>query len=300
MWKKKELKTLYKRIILAIPLAAAIVLIFFRSGASAMSHEICQECHEEMAAAFPSTFHGRIWTAKGAVENGCQSCHGSAERHADDPSRETIITFGEKSLQSAEGQSARCLNCHASSSNLAYWDMGKHGRNDVACVSCHSIHIIRMVVKQPATCFRCHNSIRLQANKQSHHPIVEGKIKCSDCHNQHGTLSRAMIRADSINQLCYQCHADKRGPFIWEHPPVEERCTICHTPHGSRHAKLMVEKIPNLCQDCHDWSRHPGTPYTGEDGFAGNANSRFIARSCLNCHGAIHGSSHFEFHEFRR
>jgi DmsE family decaheme c-type cytochrome len=99
-----------------------------------------------------------------------------------------------------------------------------------------------------------------------------------------------MIRAENINQLCYKCHADKRGPYLWEHPPVEENCLTCHVSHGSKTAKLMTEKVPNLCQDCHDASRHPGTVYDAKTGFTGSAPSnRFFARSCLNCHSSIHG-----------
>lgn len=101
-----------------------------------------------------------------------------------------------------------------------------------------------------------------------------------------------MVKNESVNQLCIDCHGDKRGPFIWEHAPVEENCLSCHNAHGSNHAKLLNEKVPNLCQDCHDWSRHPGTFYGGNAGFApGTQNTRFLARSCVNCHQAIHGSN---------
>jgi predicted CXXCH cytochrome family protein len=88
------------------------------------------------------------------------------------------------------------------------------------------------------------------------------------------------------------------GPFLFQHPAVEENCLLCHAPHGSSHTKLLNERVPNLCQDCHDWSRHPGTAYSGDQGFnrfSGSptkpANTRFVARSCLNCHNAIHGSN---------
>jgi DmsE family decaheme c-type cytochrome len=106
-----------------------------------------------------------------------------------------------------------------------------------------------------------------------------------------------MVKAETVNQQCYSCHADKRGPFMFEHPPVEENCLSCHNPHGSSHARLLNEKTPNLCQDCHDWSRHPGTFYGGGHGFTLNGapnpgvSTRFIARNCLNCHNAIHGTN---------
>jgi len=94
--------------------------------------------------------------------------------------------------------------------------------------------------------------------------------------------------------LCYQCHAEKRGPFMWQHPPVDENCLSCHTPHGSNHAKLLQSKPPLLCQSCHDESRHPGTIYTRFETFQGGATSgknRMFARACLNCHSAIHGGN---------
>jgi DmsE family decaheme c-type cytochrome len=128
----------------------------------------------------------------------------------------------------------------------------------------------------------------------SHHPVIEGKVKCSDCHNTHGTQTKGMLTAESVTQLCYKCHTDKRGPFIWEHPPVAEDCTICHTPHGSRHETLLAEKVTNLCQNCHDNSSHHDDAYDADAGFGGSASSnRFRGRACLECHKAIHGTNNF-------
>ena len=76
-----------------------------------------------------------------------------------------------------------------------------------------------------------------------------------------------MVKQPTINDQCYSCHADKRGPYVFNHPPVEENCATCHNPHGSVHAKLLNESAPNLCQDCHDGSRHPGTVYGAAGGF---------------------------------
>ncbi len=261
---------------------------------------VCAECHETMAS-FEQTYHGRAWKGLG-LDKSCQSCHGSTEAHVNDPSLESIFSFSKDGKRSIAEQNSGCLSCHSDTSMLSYWDVSAHNRNDVACVSCHTIHSDRSSVDQLKVCVTCHRSQRGEMNKRSHHPLKEGKIQCSDCHNPHGTQSaHSMIKAENVNQLCYQCHPDKRGPYIYEHPPVEENCTICHTPHGSRHSKLLAEKVPNLCQDCHDWSRHPGTPYDAKTGFTGSSPSnRFFSRSCLNCHGAIHGSTSFENHAFTR
>lgn len=271
-------------------LGSAVPATSAPTAAGAGASVPCADCHDKATAAFSSSYHARAW--QGA--NGCQSCHGSTEQHLNtEQSKKTIISFSKDGGRSGAELNKQCLACHsASSPHLALWDMGAHSRNDVACISCHDIHTGRATVDQPNVCYSCHKDIRMAAGKQSHHPINEGKIKCSDCHNTHGTNTHGMIKEDNVNQLCYKCHADKRGPFIWEHPPVEENCAICHDPHGSRHGKLMTEKIPNLCQDCHDWSRHPGTPYDNATGIAGTSpGNRFFARSCLNCHNQIHGST---------
>ena len=117
-------------------------------------------------------------------------------------------------------------------------------------------------------------------------------MKCSDCHTAHGGFGKHMIKADSTNELCYRCHAEKRGPYMFEHPPVEENCLTCHQVHGSSHNQLLVKKPPQLCQACHDWSRHPGTPYTKFETFKGSSPSnRMFARNCSLCHTTVHGSN---------
>ena len=119
-------------------------------------------------------------------------------------------------------------------------------------------------------------------------------MKCTQCHDQHGSSGPKMLKADTVNELCFKCHAEKRGPFLWEHPPVAENCLTCHVPHGSNHGKLLSSKPPLLCQSCHDATRHPGTIYTKFETFPGSATSgknRIIARGCLNCHTNIHGSN---------
>ena len=62
--------------------------------------------------------------------------------------------------------------------------------------------------------------------------------------------------------------------------------------------RLLNEPAPNLCQDCHDAARHPGTIYGGGAAWLtpggspnSSVNTRFIARGCVNCHNAIHGSN---------
>ncbi len=252
----------------------------------------------------------------------CVTCHGqnSLEHAKAGGGRGVggIFSFSDKAVP-ADKKEAVCLGCHASNRHLAFWDSGAHKKNDVACTDCHKLHetpgpgsTIALAKPNPTvapyqtsqrqlqyeTCTKCHKDIRTQLLKPSHHPIIEGKLNCTDCHNPHGALSEKMVNAESIPQLCTTCHTEKRGPFIWGHPPVEENCLTCHNPHGSNHTRLLAERPPNVCQDCHDASRHPGSIYDARSGWLlpdgsvnPSASTRLVARGCLNCHYHVHGSN---------
>jgi DmsE family decaheme c-type cytochrome len=142
-------------------------------------------------------------------------------------------------------------------------------------------------------CYACHQPIRAQMLRTSHHPVREGLLGCESCHNPHDGTTPKMIKADWANDLCYQCHTEKRGPFLWEHAPVRESCLNCHNPHGSNHDKMLIAKQPFLCQRCHLNTRHPGTLYDGNASgltIAG-ASNRAIEHSCKNCHQNVHGGN---------
>jgi DmsE family decaheme c-type cytochrome len=259
--------------------------------------ELCKDCHEAQYNSYSKSKHSKKGFAGApANKSDCIACHREGVTHLEAGGGKGaggIVSLNGKNV-SAETKDAACLSCHASGKNLAFWDMGKHKKNDVSCTSCHSIHGKK--VAQVESCTGCHKDVKKDINRTSHHPIIEGKVKCNDCHNPHGALSHGMIQAENVNQLCYKCHADKRGPWMWEHAPVEENCQTCHTPHGSRTSKLLVERVPNLCAECHfTASGHTTSFGIGRSGFLGpSPSNRVMARSCLNCHNAIHGSNHPE------
>jgi DmsE family decaheme c-type cytochrome len=263
--------------------------------------ETCASCHDEVAAQLAGTQHGKAGFAALSV-NGCESCHGPGSAHAEDPDNEALRP--RLTTLTAAQRNQVCLSCHENGKQ-SMWHGSRHEARGLSCTSCHSIHSPkseRSQLKAANTmeqCFSCHKDTRAEAWKTSHHPIREGKITCADCHNPHGSATAKMILASSVNDQCYTCHAEKRGPFIWEHPPVRENCLNCHTPHGSNHIKLQKTSVPFLCQQCHSNTRHPGTMYDGLRG-AGLENeppnplasNRFFNRACLDCHAAIHGSNH--------
>ncbi len=291
-----------------------------RADSEYAGSEACKDCHEAYYNKFLKSVHGKkAVPGNPANRDGCESCHGPGAQHVEKGGGKGVAIFAFGKRMSAEERSAKCMACHEESKALAFWKMNRHMFMGNSCNSCHSIHqgVEKLLLApEPDLCFSCHRNIRAQISKQSHHPMNEAfvgrqALKCSSCHNtmsafgvdpvmSYTSSSKSsgtdkMLRADSVNELCFKCHAEKRGPFMWEHIPVMENCLICHAAHGSNHSKLLVQKVPLLCQDCHGiQGSHPTRPYTNLQSFSGSATAgknRFFARSCLNCHTNIHGSN---------
>ena len=264
---------------------------------------VCTTCHDAQTSPqvmeIGKTKHG---TRADPRTPTCTSCHGESLAHRDDPAgKKPDRTFDKKSLTPIEARNGACLTCHRTDPARSHWMGSPHQLSQVACTSCHQIHTahdaVRDKLTQPEVCFTCHKEQRAQVSRPSHHPILEGKVVCSDCHNPHGSVGPKLVRRDSVNDTCYTCHMEKRGPFVHNHEPVNEDCTICHNPHGTVTENLLKVRAPFLCQQCH--TPHGPNPPTLLGQVAPgitinpgkNAINITMARGCLNCHTQVHGSN---------
>jgi len=220
----------------------------------------------------------------------------------------------------AQQNSARCLGCHSTSRDQKHFASSRHVAAGVACQTCHATHLVEAVrpttagtpppalsqffevpqlgaeqrwlresllkESQPNLCYSCHASARAQFAQPFHHRVPEGSMKCTDCHNAHGTENRASLSAPDW-ETCTTCHVDKHGPFLFEHAPVRvEGCAICHTPHGAVSRFMLARREGRfLCLQCHGdtHSEQAGVPH-GRLGFQTRGD-------CTRCHVAIHGSN---------
>jgi DmsE family decaheme c-type cytochrome len=249
--------------------------------------DTCKTCHEEIYKKnFEATPHFKTTLQDG---HGCESCHGPGSEHVEGGGDVTkIISFKNLSTQAA---SARCLSCHGEKHEQQHFSSSAHASNAVGCLDCHSPHHAKepehlLVQAQPALCYGCHTAAKSDFSKPFHHRVNEGLVQCSDCHNPHGTSTLRQVRAlPSGDQVCFKCHVDKQGPFVYEHVPVKtEGCTSCHTPHGSTNPRLLRVSLVNLlCLQCHSF------PAQGPQGPAHNQSTKYQA--CTMCHAAIHGSN---------
>lgn len=277
--------------------------------------EACKDCHEDQFKAFSHTSHAQLATIgswKGKV-TGCEACHGPGKAHAEEGDPAKIISFKNKSSKTI---SETCLSCHAGREEHNNFRRGEHWRNDIGCTDCHAPHTAAtgrnlpssnvfvsksnaqkpgfstlhlLKVGEPQLCLGCHAEVKPAFNAPFHHKVLEGAMKCSDCHNPHGGFELKQTRlATGADAACIKCHADKQGPFTYEHAPLKtEGCVACHTPHGSSHPRLLrFGAVNQLCLTCHSVAHDVGALEPA--GPQHNQNAQYA--NCTACHVKIHGS----------
>jgi DmsE family decaheme c-type cytochrome len=303
-----------------------------RAKAALNKDAVCTKCHDETEQApvlsMYQTKHGVRGDARAPT---CQSCHGESERHVKGegsgaalrPVPDIVYKKGAYTKTGEKPRQDQCLTCHQGG-NRTHWDGGQHQANGVACNDCHKVHKAQDPTMAKATqaevCYNCHKKQRAETHRISTHPIDAGKVACSDCHNPHGSTGPKLLKKASVNETCYSCHAEKRGPFLWQHASANDDCMNCHTPHGANVTQLLKFRPPYLCQQCHGGTTpHPGNVYSGASFPGGpianiNANTsnttnpvnpvtgtrlsqsnppvQAAFRGCVNCHSAVHGSNH--------
>jgi len=274
------------------PRIAQSVLRAESNNLGAIAPQVCYRCHSEMAH-FEQMAHPHQILGRNRFS--CETCHNP---HGN---------------VRPETRTDLCLQCHQDAPTMA-WHSSTHSLAGVACTDCHNphpstaveavvqvahTHIDRpqrmpMAVEEPQACYKCHPKVFAQSSMPSHHPIKEGKMVCSDCHDGHGQ-AEGNLREPTLNQVCYRCHADKQGPFAYEHTPVTQDCGICHSPHGTVANNLLHQPATFLCLRCH--SGHRVGPTSGAHSFAGLPDvgndvgmQQAFFSDCTECHAQVHGS----------
>ncbi len=259
-------------------------------AAGYVGQEVCAACHTEEASSFANNPHSRLVLEHAGKGVTCESCHGPGKAHVEsggDPKK--IFRFDKASVAQVN---AKCLSCHAAAH--PNFEHSPHGRAGVSCLSCHSVHhaapaTMLLKQKQPQLCYTCHQDIKVRFSMPFHHKVPEGLMKCTDCHDPHGTFSNNQLRTTADrNMICTRCHTETAGPFVYEHPVVKTGgCISCHDPHGSPNPRLLlVSNVNTLCLQCHTASMNfteAGTPSFH------NQSTQFV--SCTSCHTQIHGSN---------
>ena len=257
--------------------------------------DVCQGCHEAEGKSIESSPHFATETSKkvwGTPAHGCESCHGPGAAHvAAGGDKTKIFTFeGVKPEQITK----RCMACHAANLEQQQFMRSTHNENGVTCTSCHSVHHSKLeyllVQQQTPLCFSCHAEQRADFQKPFRHRVSEGLIQCGDCHNPHGTLEDRQLRVTADqNFVCFKCHSDKRGPFMYEHEPVKvEGCTTVTSARfdQSTHCSSSRASTHCACSATPTWAIEPATRGRGQV----HQQNKFN-QNCTICHSNIHGSN---------
>jgi len=232
----------------------------------------------------------------------CESCHGPGSLAIEGLTPERLEQDAKEGKQTAcdyktlidikdlpaQARSLICLKCHTANAtfNLHNWNAGEHAISDVSCSECHKVHVgpdLTVRLEEMETmCESCHKQAKVEFSLPSHHPIHEKKVFCVSCHDPHGTTSEKMLRKETVKETCTQCHAEKEGPFVFEHAEVTEDCRSCHSAHGSVNNNLLTLQVPFLCLQCHSGHRTAASSSAESKG-------AFYTR-CTDCHSQMHGT----------
>ena len=261
-------------------LAFLIPLTAQTAAPEKVGRDACLTCHD-LKPAFLHTPHNQVE---------CEDCHGPGSLHIEEPDD----TFGLDNLPAREA-SQRCLSCHKAVVPVSTFVTAPHGRGDISCISCHSIHPDRVsfdLLKTEPTdlCISCHKMQQAQFRRPYHHPVLEGGMSCVNCHDPHSEMPRRHQRVSvGVEQACVSCHVEKKGPFVFEHAPLKvDGCGDCHQPHGSVNPYMLTRsQVAQLCLDCH--SMTPGVESPQPPSFHDIRSRTF--QNCTICHRSIHGSN---------
>jgi predicted CXXCH cytochrome family protein len=208
---------------------------------------------------------------------GCEKCHGPGGAHVNGPSRANIINPAR--LDTTAGVDV-CVQCHsqgqplAKSLNGVYYDYPLGYRpglklSDFWELEEHKLGETSFTHFPDGT---AHKN-RMQGNDFVQSVMYTRGIKCSNCHDVHGTSNNADL-IKPANVLCLDCHGPKspNGPH---QPTIEQHqagsagneCVGCHMPpieaqiadvNVRSHTFKFISpattdslKVPNPCTTCH-------------------------------------------------
>ncbi|MDO8663110.1 MAG: cytochrome c3 family protein [Candidatus Omnitrophota bacterium] len=206
----------------------------------------------------------------------CAMCHEKIVKDFEETEHSRIVV----SSQELKGQA--CEACHGAGSLHADAQTKQEKKATIVNPG-----------KTPEACYKCHLDKKAEFSLEYHHPVPEGKMSCTDCHDPHSPGVKPGSNASLFdkNDLCAKCHKDQTRPFVYEHEALREGCSVCHNAHGSINSKMLKQRDANLCLKCHYQVQTNAANFNiGDFPHA----TRIPRGVCFSggCHTAVHGSNY--------
>ena len=279
---------------LAAVLALAIGLAAGRAGADS-----CVDCHKDLPEPLGPPVGGMKTDVHGKVGLSCAACHGGDPNDPDLTAMDARKGFvGKPTAERIPGFCGRChadenlvrrFNPQLPTDQLAQYGTSVHGRRlaegdtkVATCVSCHGVHGILPVkdARSPVypsnvanTCARCHADAMYMAGygiptdqlakyQRSVHGqllLVERELAAPTCNNCHGNHGAYPPGADSVAQVCGQCHVINKDLFLASPHKVAfarlglPECVTCHGNHQVARTSddMLGVGATAVCIGCH-------------------------------------------------
>ncbi len=159
----------------------------------------CLQCHDPHQSSAPKLM--ARFQHPPFAEKSCDTCHAAAK-----DGKVVLTQANVKDL---------CVTCHSDKEEQIEKAKVPHPGAAGDCTDCHSPHASAQpgLPKTDAVsiCLGCHSDIDELTKKQVHHqPVfVQG---CYTCHEPHGGDNEHLLRTNTPNTLCLECHGPESRP----------------------------------------------------------------------------------------
>jgi len=194
-----------------------------------MTRVNCGSCHDDVAAVYAGSLHGKAVAANDPFAPYCSECHGKHDilSHTDKKSSTYVMNIP-----------FTCGRCHREGTAMTKsHDIAKHNILENYSMSIHGEGLLRKGLTVTAVCSSCHTA----------HNVLPHTDPAS-------TISRA-----NVSKTCMKCHANIEAAHtkiirgeLWEKEPHKvPACVECHGPHKARRVLYEDSLNDKFCLRCH-------------------------------------------------
>ena len=194
----------------------------------------CVGCHEDVGTKKGKSFHKTV---------ACETCHGPAANHADDPGAVKPPAPRDRKF---------CPVCHAydASRPTGFPQINPTAHNPVKpCITCHNPHD-PVPPHAPQECSACHGQIERTKVVSSH-----ALLSCTTCHlaaPQHRTAPRsALPTKPETREFCGTCHSQSAPDGAPQGQPPAEAKRLAAVKSAAPKIDLSEHGGAYLCWQCH-------------------------------------------------